>query len=252
MSVPLTVTDLCLTLGANEILCHVNLEVPARNIVSIMGLSGSGKTSLLRCMAGLVRPTSGAIKIGDLEITEISEEGLNKHRARMGMVFQYSALFDSMNVYDNVAFGLRYNLHLPRAQVRSKVEAMLAAVGMEGTEKLFPAELSGGMRKRISLARALAPGPQVVFYDEPTSGLDPIVTTMMNELILSVRDSQGVTSVVVTHDVQSALSISDRTALLVDGRILAYDTPEQLRASEDAGVRQFLTGSSHGPILVSA
>lgn len=252
MGLSVIAEDLGLTIDGHVILAGANLEVPAGSIVTIMGISGSGKTSLLRCLAGLVRPTSGRVLVGDLELTGMTEDQLNRRRGRMGMVFQYSALFDSLNVFDNIAFGLKYNSKLTPAEIQDRVAELLEAVGLEGTEDRLPAQLSGGMRKRVSLARALAPRPEVVFYDEPTSGLDPIVTSLMNELIRTVRQREGVTSVVVTHDVESAMAISDQLALLGDGRILASGTPAQMRESDDPALKQFLSGSPTGPIHVTA
>ena len=249
---PIVVEDVGLVIEGQVILRDVTLNIEAGSIVSILGISGAGKTSLLRCMAALVRPTSGRILLGELDLANLSERELNRHRSRMGMVFQYSALFDSLTVFENVAFGMKYNSRMKPAAIQARVEELLEAVGLTGTENQLPATLSGGMRKRVGLARALAPRPEVVFYDEPTSGLDPIVTTLMNELIASVRLREGVTSVVVTHDVHSALEISDRLALLVDGAILAVGTPEELRAAADPAVQQFLTGSPRGHIHVAA
>src|ERR1051326_1950660 len=182
--------------AAGPILGGVSLEIAPREIMAVMGMSGGGKTTFLKCCAGLTRPTAGEIYIGDTEIVRLSESQLNSVRRRIGMVFQYAALFDSMTVFENMAFGLRHNSDLSEAEIRKVVEEKLDAVGMAGTERLMPAELSGGMRKRIGLARALATNPEVLFYDEPTSGLDPVVATIIDELIVRVRDTLGVTSVV--------------------------------------------------------
>jgi phospholipid/cholesterol/gamma-HCH transport system ATP-binding protein len=219
--------------------------------MAVMGMSGGGKTTFLKCCAGLSRPTAGEIYIGETEIVHLSESQLNSVRRRIGMVFQYAALFDSMDVYDNVAFGLRHNSHLSEGEIRHIVEEKLDAVGMPGTERLLPAELSGGMRKRIGLARALATNPEVLFYDEPTSGLDPVVATLIDELIVQVRDALGVTSVVVSHTIPSIFRISDRIAMLYGGHFIAVGSPEEIRKSSDPVVRQFIEGRSDGPIHVT-
>ena len=246
----MSVRGLRYEIGGHTILDGVSLEIAPREIMAVMGMSGGGKTTFLKCCAGLARPTAGEIYIGETEIVHLNESQLNSVRRRIGMVFQYAALFDSMNVYDNVAFGLRRNSHLSEAEIRRVVEEKLDAVGMGGTERQMPAELSGGMRKRIGLARALATNPEVLFYDEPTSGLDPIVATVIDELIMRVRDALGVTSVVVSHTIASIFRISDRVAMLYSGRFEAVGTPDQIRQSSDPVVRQFIEGQSEGPIQV--
>lgn len=250
--VPVRVKDLRLQVREKEILRGIDLEAPAGEITAVMGVSGSGKTSALKCMAGLTRPTSGEIWIGKTNIAPLNEGDLNRERRRIGMVFQYAALFDSMNVYDNVAFGMRHQRRVPERQVRERVRQLLASVGLEHTERQMPSELSGGMRKRVGLARALATDPEVLFYDEPTSGLDPIVAGVIDSLIVSVREQFGVTSVVVSHDIASILRTCDRIAMLHEGRIVAYGTAAEIRASEDPKVRQFLDGRPDGPITVVA
>ncbi len=248
MSVRVEVRDLGLAVGDRVILKGVELVVQPGEIVAVLGLSGSGKTSLLRCLAGLLRPTSGQIRIGEVDLAALSEAALNDQRRRMGMVFQYAALFDSLSVYENVIFGLRYHQRLPEAELRATAAARLAAVGLAGTEALLPAQLSGGMRKRVGLARALATQPQIVFYDEPTSGLDPVGAGLIDELIVRVRDETGVTSVIVSHDVASVLRHADRVAFLYDGYIRLCDTPARVRGSSDPVVQQFLEGRPDGPI----
>jgi phospholipid/cholesterol/gamma-HCH transport system ATP-binding protein len=232
MSCGVTVRELRLVLGGKAVLDGVDLEVAPGQIAAVMGISGSGKTSLLKCLAGLQRPTSGEIRVGEAELTGLSEGELNEQRRRMGMVFQYAALFDSLSVYENVVFGLRHHGRRPERELRELAAARLSAVGLEGVEELYPAELSGGMRKRVGLARALATEPEVVFYDEPTSGLDPVVARVIDDLIVDVRDRLGVTSVIVSHDVPNVLRISDRVALLHEGRIEQYGTPEEIRRTD--------------------
>jgi phospholipid/cholesterol/gamma-HCH transport system ATP-binding protein len=249
--VPVRVRGLALEYGSAKVLSGVQLDAAPGEITAVMGVSGSGKTSLLKCMAGLARPTAGEIWIGEVNIASMRETDLNVERRRVGMVFQYAALFDSMTVYDNVAFGLRHQRRLPEARIRARVTELLASVGLEGTERMMPAQLSGGMRKRVGLARALATDPQVLFYDEPTSGLDPIVAGIIDSLIVRVRDSFGVTSVVVSHDIASILRTCDRVAMLHEGRIVASGTAGEIRESGDPYVRQFLDGNPEGPIGVA-
>jgi phospholipid/cholesterol/gamma-HCH transport system ATP-binding protein len=234
-----------------EILRGIDLDVQPGEILAVMGLSGSGKSTLLKCVGGLLRPTAGEIWIGDTEIARIPEARLNVVRRRMGMVFQYAALFDSLTVYENVVFGLRHHGEREESRLLSVAHEMLAAVGMEGTEQLLPAELSGGMRKRVGLARALATRPEVLLYDEPTSGLDPIVANVIDQLIVRVRDRMGVTSVVVSHDISSIFATSDRVAMLLDGELAAVGSVEEIRNSEDPRVRQFVEGRAEGPITVT-
>mgnify|MGYP000639837990 CR=1 FL=1 len=233
-----------------EILRGVDLAVRPGELLSVVGISGGGKTSLLKCMAGLLRPTAGEIRIDGTDLASLSEAALTEQRRRMGMVFQYAALFDSLTVFDNVAFGLRYHRLAPPARIRQIVAERLAEVGMSGTESLYPAQLSGGMRKRVGLARALATSPEVLFYDEPTSGLDPVLAGVIDDLIVQTRDRLGVTSIVVSHDVASVLRISDRIALLHEGRIAFLGTPDEARTTDHPAMRQFLTGSPDGPIQV--
>ncbi|MFN3650464.1 MAG: ABC transporter ATP-binding protein [Armatimonadota bacterium] len=250
MSAGLLVSGLTYAVGDRLILRGVDLEALPGEIVAVMGISGGGKTSLLKCLSGLARPTGGSIRVGDAELTRMSESALNEQRRRMGMVFQYAALFDSLTVYENVIFGLKYHGRHPEQKLRDLARERLAAVGLEGTEDLYPAQLSGGMRKRVGLARALATDPEVVFYDEPTSGLDPVVARIIDDLIASVRDRLGVTSVIVSHDVENVMRISDKVALLHEGRIVECGAPAKIRVSSNPVVRQFIEGRSEGPIQI--
>lgn len=255
MSVGIHVAGLEYQISGKSVLRGVNLEVGTGEVVAVMGISGGGKTSLLKCLAGLSRPTGGSIRVGEVELTTLDETALNEQRRRMGMVFQYAALFDSLSVFENVVFGLRYPAPGERrpteAELQQVARERLAAVGMEGVEELMPSQLSGGMRKRVGLARALATNPEVVFYDEPTSGLDPVVARLIDDLIVSVRDRLGVTSVLVSHDVRGVLRSTDRVALLHEGRVTAYGTPAEIQASENPVVRQFIEGRADGPIRVT-
>lgn len=223
-----------------RILHDVNLDVEPGEILAVMGMSGSGKTTLLKCLAGLVKPTAGRIEIEGRDIVPLSERQLDEVRLRMGLVFQYAALFDSLSVYENVAFGLVNHRSISRKDLDQIVAQRLDDVEMEGTERLYPSQLSGGMQKRVGLARALAMEPAVLLYDEPTSGLDPVIARTIDDLIVSTRDRRQVTSVVVTHDVASIFRIADRIAMIANGTITAYGTREQIQASTDPAVRQFI------------
>jgi phospholipid/cholesterol/gamma-HCH transport system ATP-binding protein len=251
MSTSVSVRDLRYVVSGRTILDGLSLNVEPGEIMAVMGMSGGGKTTFLKCCAGLVRPTAGEIFIGETEIAHLGESQLNSVRRRLGMVFQYAALFDSMSVYENVAFGLRQHSDLSESEIRKVVEEKLDAVGMSDTERLLPAELSGGMRKRIGLARALAINPEVLLYDEPTSGLDPVVATLIDELIVKVRNTMGVTSVVVSHHIPSILRISDRIAMLYNGKFEAVGTPDEMRQCDNEVVRQFIEGRADGPIQVT-
>ncbi len=216
-----------------------------------MGISGSGKTTLLKIMSGLIRPSSGQVILDQTDTTKLPEQELNRIRHRVGVVFQFGALFDSMTVYENVAFALSRHTQLSSAEIDDIVAQKLELVGLPGTESLMPSQLSGGMRKRVGLARAIAMNPQLLFYDEPTSGLDPVMTKVIGNQITDMRDKLGVTSVVVSHDIKSIFSISDRIAMLHEGTIIAYGTPDEIRASEDERVQQFIQGRAEGPIQPS-
>lgn len=226
--------------GGMQALSHVSLEVQRGETLAIIGGSGSGKSTLLRLMIGLIRPTSGEIWVDGEEISRMSEEALDKARLKMGMVFQYSALFDSMTVGDNVAFGLREHTKKSEAEIAKIVAEKLELVGLPGTERMMPNELSGGMKKRVGLARAIAIDPAIIFYDEPSSGLDPITTRKIDALILHAQKQLKVTSVVVTHDMQSARRIANRIAMIYAGKLIAIDTVERFVNLQDARVQAFM------------
>lgn len=244
----LTVRQLDYEIRGKNVLRDVNLHVRRGETVTVMGVSGSGKTSLLKIMAGLIRPSAGQVLIDQTDLCKLSEEELNRVRHRLGVVFQYGALFDSLTVYENVSFALTRYTRLSRQEIDAIVEEKLALVGLPGTEHLMPSQLSGGMQKRVSLARAIAMNPEVLFYDEPTSGLDPVMTTVIGDLINDMRNKLDVTSVVVSHDIGSIFRISDRIAMLHESTIVAYATPDEIRASTDERVRQFISGEAEGPI----
>ncbi len=217
----------------------INLNIKKGETLAIIGGSGSGKSTLLQLLIGLIRPDSGEIYIGGQETTHLSEKELDKVRLNMGMVFQYSALFDSMTVGENVAFGLREHKNLPEAEIQRIIKEKLALVGLPGVEDKLPGELSGGMKKRVGLARAIAIEPEIIFYDEPSSGLDPITTAKIDELIVDMQRKLGVTSVVVTHDMASACRIADRIAMVYEGELIAVDTVARFQKLEDERVQAF-------------
>ena len=217
----------------------INLEIADGETLAIIGGSGSGKSTLLRLMIGLIKPTSGEIWIGDDEISHLDEKEMMRVRLRMGMVFQYSALFDSMTVGDNVAFGLVEHTDYSKEKIQSIVREKLHQVGLEGVENRMPNELSGGMKKRVSLARAIAFGPEIIFYDEPSSGLDPVTTTKIDDLIIETQRALKVTSIVVTHDMVSACRIANRIAMVYNGDLIAVDTPDNFKKIQDERVKAF-------------
>lgn len=225
--------------GKKVALNNINLEIADGETLAIIGGSGSGKSTLLRLMIGLIQPTSGEIWIGNEEISRLSEKEMMRVRLRMGMVFQYSALFDSMTVGDNVAFGLVEHTNYSREKIREIVREKLHQVGLEGVENRMPNELSGGMKKRVSLARAIAFGPEIIFYDEPSSGLDPVTTNKIDELIIETQRALKVTSIVVTHDMVSACRIADRIAMVYNGDLIAVDTPENFQKIQDDRIKAF-------------
>ncbi len=235
---------------ATDIMAGVSFEVHGGEVFGVMGMSGAGKTTLLRLLMGLVQPDAGEVFVDGESIVGLSETQLNRIRAKMGMCFQYSALFDSMTVAENLAFGLRRRNKLPEEELRRKIAEHLEIVGMHGTEEMMPSELSGGMKKRVGIARALILNPDIMLYDEPTAGLDPIMASVIDDLIVRLRDEFGMTSVVVTHEVDELLSIADRIMMLYEGQIIACDSPAALQQSENPYVQQFVHGTASGPIEV--
>ncbi len=236
--------------GSKQVLKGVNLKIEEGKTTCILGGSGSGKSTLIKCLIRLEDPTGGKIILGGKDITKIhSEVKLAAIRRHFGYLFQEGALFDSMTVGENVAFGLKYLTDTPESKYPKIIKEKLALVGLkEEVAKLNPSELSGGMKKRVSLARVLAVNPKVILYDEPTTGLDPIMSDIISDLILDLKAKLGVTSVVITHDMHSAFKIADYIAFLYEGEILMYGTPEEFRHTENPFVKQFVNGSSQGPI----
>lgn len=237
--------------GEHRVLNGLNLAIPRGRVTVIIGRSGTGKSVTIKHVMGLLRPDKGHIWVGDDELTSMSDRELRAVRIRFGVVFQHAALFDSMNVFDNVAFPLREHTRLKRAAVKEKVDELLAIVGLSDAGMKFPSELSGGMRKRVGLARALVRDPEFILYDEPTTGLDPILAAAMDRLITTTQEQRpDITSVVITHDMKAVMHVADKVVMLSDGVVYMEGVPALFRTSEDALIRQFLTGSLDGPMKV--
>jgi phospholipid/cholesterol/gamma-HCH transport system ATP-binding protein len=234
--------------GTNQVLDGLDLEVERGETMVVIGGSGTGKSVLLKHIIGLLRPDAGEVVVDGVDVGGLRGWELKEFRKKFGMLFQGAALFDSLRVLENVAFGLREHTRLTEAEIRERVRDKLARVGLHGVEHLWPAELSGGMKKRVALARALAMEPKILLYDEPTTGLDPIRADAINDLVVELRDQLHVTGVAITHDMTSAYKIADRIAMLYKGKIIAVGTPGEIRESADPVVRQFITGSARGPI----
>lgn len=228
--------------GAKEILKGVNLHVKKGETLVILGASGSGKSTLLKLIIGLLKPSEGTVRVDGKNISLMTEEELNKERRHMAMVFQYSALFDSMSVGDNVAFGLRMHTNMSEEEIKKVVDEKLHLVGLDGISDLMPANLSGGMKKRVSLARAITLNQDIILYDEPTAGLDPIRSTDISLLIKKMQNELHATSIVVTHDLKSANMVADRMAFLYEGSFLLIGTPGDLYDSSDKRIQQFMNG----------
>ena len=232
--------NVCKEFNGRQVLNNINLEVQPGETMAIIGGSGSGKSTLLKLMIGLIHPTSGKILIDGQDIAAMNDDELDEVRLKMGMVFQYSALFDSMSVGENVAFGLRERMDYSEERIQAIVKEKLELVGLPGIEDFMPGELSGGRKKRVSLARAIAVNPDIIFYDEPSSGLDPIMSGKIDELIIETQRKLKVTSLVVTHDMVSACTISDRIAMIYEGEMIAVDTPEAIMNSTDPRIKKFV------------
>lgn len=230
--------------GPKVIYEHLNLEIAPGSAFTILGGSGVGKSVMLKMLIGLLRPDAGRVFFDGREITHLQGDELAKLRQRIAMLFQAGALFDSLNVYENVAYGLKEHFHgkMTKKDIVERVEWALDLVGLPGIESMNPSDLSGGMRKRVALARSIAVRPEVVLYDEPTTGLDPINTARVNHLIMGLKQRLKITSVVVTHDMKSAFTISDRLAMVHGGRIIFAGSVEQLRSCEDPRVSDFIEG----------
>lgn len=243
------IVDLQRAFGSNKVLCGVNLEIERGETMVIIGQSGSGKSVLIKHLIGLIKPDRGEIYIDGVEITRLKEAELHKVTRKFGMLFQGSALFDSMTVAQNVGFGLERYMNFPPQKISELVKESLAKVGLRGVEGLMPHELSGGMKKRVGLARAIAYNPEIILYDEPSTGIDPIRADAINDLINMMKKELGVTSVVITHDMKSSYKVADRIAMLYEGRIIEIGTPEEIRKTQNPVIQQFIHGRAAGPIV---
>jgi phospholipid/cholesterol/gamma-HCH transport system ATP-binding protein len=244
------VVNLSKAFGPKVVLSRVNLAVREGESLVVMGGSGTGKTVLLRNIMGLLAPDSGHVAVDGRVIHGLSREELFETRKKIGMCFQMAALFDSMTVEENVAFSLKRHTDMTKAGIAGRVDECLHMVGMKDTQKLKPIELSGGMKRRVGFARAIALKPKILLFDEPTTGLDPVMTDVIGRIILGLKMELGVTSITVTHDIKSALSIADRIALLFRGECIAVDTPEGFQKDPHPVVQQFLNGDADGPFLL--
>ncbi|MEK6794621.1 MAG: ABC transporter ATP-binding protein [Spirochaetota bacterium] len=245
------ISDLYKRFGPHEVLRGATLTVPKGETVVVIGRSGCGKSVLLKHILGLLKPDSGDILVDGESITAMGEDGLGRIRKKFGMVFQGAALFDSLNVYENVTFGLRNIGGRTEDEMREKASNVLHSVGLPGIEEKSVADLSGGMRKRVGLARAIALDPEILLYDEPTTGLDPIMSRVIDDLIVKMKNELGVTSIVITHDITSVFRVADRVYMLNEGRIIEGGTSEELQRTEDPFLRQFIDGKTDGPIVVN-
>jgi len=242
------IKNLSKSFNDHKVLDHATLTVQTGETVVIIGRSGCGKSVLLKHIIGLMKPDSGTVLVDSVDVTQLSGHSLDKLRMKFGMLFQSAALFDSMTVEENVAFALREHTTMSREGIQQRVLECLQLVGLEQVEDLMPSELSGGMRKRVGLARAIAMHPEIILYDEPTTGIDPIMGDVINDLIIALRDRLKVTSIVVTHDMRSAYKVADRIAMLYNGGIVAAGSPDEIRNSTNPLVQQFIRGEAVGPI----
>ena len=232
----------------HKVLDRVNLFIPTGQTMVIIGRSGCGKSVLLKHIIGLMKPDEGSVSIDGVDVTQLSGQSLDKLRMKFGMLFQGAALFDSMTVEGNVGFPLREHTTMTSPAIRQRVQECLQLVGLAQVDDLMPSELSGGMRKRVGLARAIAMNPEIILYDEPTTGIDPIMGDVINDLIIALRDRLKATSVVVTHDMRSAYKVADRIAMLYNGSIVDTGSPSAIQQSSNPIVQQFIKGEAVGPI----
>jgi phospholipid/cholesterol/gamma-HCH transport system ATP-binding protein len=242
--------DIYKSFDDNEVLRGVSLKVEKGESLVVIGGSGSGKSVLLKHIIGLLRPDSGSVFVKSAELSRLSEDELNEVRKKFGMLFQSAALFDSMKVWENVGFGLAQHTNMREADIKEVAVNKLKMVGLVGIEDEMPSQLSGGMRKRVGLARAIAMEPEILLYDEPTTGLDPIMADAINDLIIKMRERLHVTSVAITHDIKSAYKIADTIAMLYNGIIIETGPPTEIQNNANPVVRQFIEGRAEGPIVI--
>jgi phospholipid/cholesterol/gamma-HCH transport system ATP-binding protein len=241
--------DIVLRFGDKTVLDGINLKVMHRERLVVLGQSGGGKSTMLRLMLGILKPTSGRVFYRHLQVQRLRRSKLNLLRSRIGMVYQYSALISSMTVRENLALPVEELGRKSKSEIEASIEENLAIVGMSGTEDKMPSELSGGMRKRVSLARALMMRPELILFDEPSAGLDPVMSSIIDELIISLGEKTNTTSVIVTHEMDSAFRIATRMAMLYQGKIIEDGTADEFRNSRNPVVHQFVTGTTEGPIM---
>jgi len=244
------IKDLYKSFAQKKVLAGVNLDIEPGQITTIIGGSGSGKSVLFKHIIGLLKPDSGSILIDDEDITTLGEKDLYRIVDKFGMVFQSGALFDSLTVGENVAFGIKKNKKIAAEAISESIALSLNQVGLPDIANLMPSELSGGMKKRVAIARAIAKKPQIIMFDEPTTGLDPIMADIINELIIKVSDDKEIISIVITHDMVSAYKISAKIAVLYDGKIIEIGVPDEIRNTGNAMVRQFIEGKADGPMKI--
>jgi phospholipid/cholesterol/gamma-HCH transport system ATP-binding protein len=242
------IRDLNFAYNSRAVLSGINITIPRGKVVAIMGPSGCGKTTTMRLIGGQLRPTTGEVRVAGQVVHELDDDGLYRLRRRMGMLFQFGALFTDMSVFDNVAFQMREHTDLPEELIHDMVLMKLHAVGLRGAHDLMPSELSGGMARRVALARAIALDPMLMMYDEPFAGLDPISLSIIGELIRTLNNALGASSIIVTHDVQESLKIVDYIYFLSEGRVVAEGSAEEIRKSTAPYVHQFIWGEADGPV----
>ena len=242
------ISDLCFSYGERAILKGIELKVPRGSIVAILGASGCGKSTLLHLLGGQLKPTRGLVKVAGEVVNELDDGGLYRLRKKMGMMFQVGGLFSDMSVYDNLAFPIRENTDLPEELIHDLVLMKLHAVGLRGVHRMMPNDLSGGMARRVALARAIALDPMLIMYDEPFAGLDPISLAVVGQLIRTLNDALGASSIIVTHDIQESLKIVDYIYFVSEGKIVAEGTAEDIRQSDKPYVHQFVWGETDGPV----
>jgi phospholipid/cholesterol/gamma-HCH transport system ATP-binding protein len=241
-------TEVNFAYDRRPILTGINMSIPRGKVVAIMGISGGGKTTTLRLIGGQLKASTGTVRVAGQDVAALDGPGLYQLRRRMGMLFQFGALFTDISVFDNVAFQMREHTNLPDDMIHDLVMIKLHAVGLRGVAHLMPAELSGGMARRVALARAIALDPMLIMYDEPFAGLDPISLSIIGELIRSLNDALGASSIIVTHDVQESLKIVDYIYFVSEGRIVAEGTADEIRRSDAPYVHQFVWGEADGPV----
>lgn len=245
----INIIDVWKGFGHNKVLKGVTLKIEESETMVIIGRSGCGKSVLLKHIIGLMKPERGRIEVFNNDITRMNEQSMQTIRKKFGMLFQGAALFDSLNVAENVGFFLFEHTNMKKNEIMRIVSEKLKLVGLSGVEHLMPSDLSGGMKKRVGLARAIIASPSIILYDEPTTGLDPILAANINKLIKELQNKLSLTSVIVTHDMTSAYTIADRIAMIYDGKIIEVGTPDEIKNTNNPIVQQFITGSAEGPII---